>query len=156
AEDATGLLTENVACRGRVHTLAGKQPDSALPLRLEPREGVRVGPRLPLPRRDPSRDRLSFARANLHAVGDGLIYCVNRFGETSVMNQHLRPHLCGKSGKRPIPACHSSSSLIVRFISKFDGTAAGSRALRATSAPATGRPAGSSNPNCTRTDAWSQ
>ena len=52
--------------------------------------------------------------------------------------------------------CHSNSSAIVRFIKRFDGTAAGSRALRATSTPATGSPVGSNRPNCTRTDAWSQ
>ena len=51
---------------------------------------------------------------------------------------------------------HSRSSAIVRFIKRFDGTAAGSRALRATSTPATGSPAASNSPNCTRADAWSQ
>ncbi len=51
---------------------------------------------------------------------------------------------------------HSSSSVIVRFISRFDGTAVGSSILRAASAPATGSFAGSSSPSCTRAEAWSQ
>jgi len=51
---------------------------------------------------------------------------------------------------------HSSSSVIVRFIKRFDGTAAGSSILRAASAPATGSFAGSSSPSCTRAEAWSQ
>jgi len=53
-------------------------------------------------------------------------------------------------------ACQSNWSAMVRFIRRFDGTAPGSMAFRATSTPATGSPVGSSNPNCTRTDAWSQ
>jgi hypothetical protein len=40
----------------------------------------------------------------------------------------------------------SNSSVIVRFISRFDGTATGSTALRATSTPATGSPSGPAAP----------
>ena len=73
-------------------------------------------------------------------------------GELWVAETNHAPPSAAASGS----ACHSNSSAIVRFIKRFDATAAGSRALRATSTPATGSPAGSSSPNCTRTDAWSQ
>jgi hypothetical protein len=77
--------------------------------------------------------------------------------QPSARNRHA-PQSRGpsKSGRHFWAPRHSNSSAIARFIKRFDRTAAGSRALRATSTPATGSPAGSNSPNCTRADAWSQ
>ncbi len=54
---------------------------------------------------------------------------------------------CRQIGSRELDAHRVMSSLL---------GSVWSTALRAVSMPATGRPAGSSSPTCTRTEAWSQ